>query len=108
VENEAVEQLAFAGNTDCHDPNDTIADRVMLNKRDLVTNEELQVLQKRIRALNFSAPVQTCLNSEVDLSFILGIRAFDLTKVLENEPTFLIDQEHKVPFLISLSPSCAA
>lgn len=49
VENEAVEQLAFA-------------DRILLNKKDLVTQEELNVLQSRIRVINHSGPIQVTQN----------------------------------------------
>lgn len=81
VENEAVEQLAFA-------------DRILVNKKDLVTPDELKGLESRIRQINSFAPIQITEHSKVDLSFILGIRAFDLSRVLENEPAFLEDQEH--------------
>ncbi len=85
VENEAVEQLAFA-------------DRIILNKKDLVSAEELKSLETRIRTLNSFAPLKVSQNSVVDLDFILNIKAFDLQKVLENEPQFLQDQDHKVFF----------
>ena len=44
VENEAVEQLAFA-------------DRVMLNKIDLVTDDELKEVESRIKSINAFAPI---------------------------------------------------
>merc|ERR1712048_1142838 len=45
VENEAVEQLAFA-------------DRVLLNKIDLVTEEDLKRVEGRIKAINEFVPIQ--------------------------------------------------
>ena len=44
VENEAVEQLAFA-------------DRIMLNKIDLVSDEELKEVENKIRSINGFAPI---------------------------------------------------
>merc|ERR1711912_228296 len=45
VENEAVEQIAFA-------------DRILLNKIDLATEEELAEVEKRIRAINEKVPIK--------------------------------------------------
>merc|ERR1712193_120424 len=54
VENEAVEQIAFA-------------DRIMLNKCDLVDSEaEIEEIEKRIRAINENVPIKRTINSEVD------------------------------------------
>ena len=44
VENEAVEQLAFA-------------DRIILNKIDLVNDDEIQYVEKRIKTINHSASI---------------------------------------------------
>ena len=81
VENEAVEQLAFA-------------DRVLLNKTDLVDDAERAEVERRIRAINANAEIIPTVMSEVDLDRVLGVGAFDLDKVLEMEPTFLDDAEH--------------
>merc|ERR1711959_634101 len=70
AENEAVEQLAFA-------------DRVLLNKTDLVDEATLEEVEKRIRMINKEVPIRRCLQSEVDMDYILGIQAFDLDKILE-------------------------
>jgi G3E family GTPase len=72
-----VEQLAFA-------------DRIILNKMDLVKGEEdkAEVL-RRIRAINAVAPVRETVCAEVDLDWLLGIRAFDLKRILVAEPDFL-------------------
>ena len=83
VENESVEQLAFA-------------DRILLNKIDLVTEDELARLEARIRQVNSGAPIKRTLKSQVDLDFVLNIGAFDLSKVLASDPAFLQDQEHQV------------
>merc|ERR1739845_285297 len=78
VENEAVEQIAFA-------------DRILLNKCDLVEEEELVEVEKRIRAINQKVPIKRTTNSEVDMDFILGIRGFSLDKIIEMDDAFLED-----------------
>jgi len=83
VENEAVEQIAFA-------------DRILLNKCDLVNEETLADVEKRIRAINGAVPIKRTTNSEVDMNFILGIQAFSLDRILEKEDEFLANEhEHQ-------------
>jgi|LakMenEpi03Aug12_release.lakeMendotaPanAssembly.Ray.scaffolds.fasta_scaffold210918_2 G3E family GTPase len=82
IENEAIEQLAFA-------------DRILLNKIDLVDEAERASVERRIRAINANAEIIPTTMSNVDLDRILGVGAFDLTKVLEMEPEFLVDSEHQ-------------
>jgi G3E family GTPase len=83
VENESVEQVAFA-------------DRILLNKIDLVTEIELEVVTKKIQAINRSAPIVRTQNSQIDLDQILNIKAFDLKRITtELDPQFLEDQEHQ-------------
>jgi len=82
VENEAVEQIAFA-------------DRIILNKTDLVDEPTLDEVEKRIRMINENVQIRRCQNSGVDMDYIMGIRAFDLDKIMEMEDSFLDDhQEH--------------
>mmetsp|Transcript_12021 Transcript_12021/g.33987 ORF Transcript_12021/g.33987 Transcript_12021/m.33987 type:complete len:540 (+) Transcript_12021:96-1715(+) len=82
VVNEAVEQVAFA-------------DRLLLNKTDLVSAEELEEVQDEIRAINKTGQIKHTQNSKVDMDFILGIRAFSLDKVLaEVKDGFLEEEEH--------------
>merc|ERR1712083_247260 len=78
VENEAVEQVAFA-------------DRILLNKCDLVDEAELTEVERRIRMINEPVQIRRCTNSEVDMDYILGIKAFSLDKVLEMDDSFLDD-----------------
>jgi G3E family GTPase len=75
-ENEAAEQLAFA-------------DTILLNKRDLVTDEEAAVVRTRIRGINAAAPIHETTRSKIHVDQILGIGAFELSRVLEAEPEFL-------------------
>lgn len=88
AENEAAEQIVFA-------------DRVLINKTDLVTEEELAVVEKRVRALNPSAEMIRCKNSIVDPARLLHIGGFKLERVLEMEPTFLSETEHQHDLTIS-------
>ena len=67
VENEAVEQLAFA-------------DRVLLNKIDLVTEEDLKRVEGRIRGINKFAPIERCQQSTVAVDSVLNIKGFDLQR----------------------------
>jgi len=74
-----VEQVAFA-------------DRILLNKCDLVdSEEELVKVERRIREINANVAIKRTTNSEVDMDYILGIRAFSLDKIMEMEDTFLED-----------------
>ena len=82
VENEAVEQLAFA-------------DRVLVNKVDLVDDAELAEVERRIRAINANASLVRTTMSKVDLDWLLDVRAFDLDHVLEMDPQFLTDTDHQ-------------
>ncbi len=76
VENEAVEQVAFA-------------DRIILNKTDLVTPQQADALTRRLRAINAAAPVIRAVNADVPLTQLLGVSAFDLRRVLDFDAGFL-------------------
>lgn len=91
VENESVEQLAFA-------------DRILLNKIDLIEKDDkiadkedfFKKLEQRIRDINSSAPIIRTTNSNVDPKNVINLDAFNLDKVLEMDPEFLnIDGEHQ-------------
>lgn len=83
VENEAVEQVAFA-------------DRILLNKCDTVEEAQLAEVERRIRMINDRVQIKRCVKSEVEMDFLLGIRAFSLDKILEMDDAFLEDnQDHQ-------------
>lgn len=89
VENESVEQVAFA-------------DRILLNKIDLVSEAELEEVTKKIQIINRAAPIVRTQNSEIDLDKILNIKAFDLKRITtELDPKFLEDQEHQHDLSVS-------
>jgi G3E family GTPase len=79
---EAQEQIAFA-------------DVVLLNKTDLVTEEELAELEKRIGAMNAMAKIHRTRNAELEMEALLGVKAFDLNRALEIEPDFLGEHTHE-------------
>ncbi len=53
-----------------------IADRIIVNKVDLVGGRELEDLEARVRRLNATAPILRSSHARVDLENILGIGAF--------------------------------
>lgn len=85
VENESVEQLAFA-------------DRILLNKCDLVDEDYLEKVISKIKSFNSAAEIiKTKLNtSSIPIDQIMGIKSFSLDRVLELDPEFLDDsKEHQ-------------
>ena len=73
---EAAEQIAFA-------------DQIVLNKTDLVSEDDLRMIEARIRRLNPLAPIHRAQRSNVPLAAILGRGGFDLDRILDLEPAFL-------------------
>ena len=83
IENESVEQLAFA-------------DRIMLNKIDLVDEDGLAEVESRIKSINAFAPITRTQNSIIDPNDLINIGAFDLERTLEMDPEFLdTEAEHE-------------
>ncbi len=82
AENEAVEQVAFA-------------DRILLNKTDLVTEAEETKVVAEIKKINHTVEIIRSVNSVVAPAKLLNISAFKLSKVLEMDPEFLEDGEHQ-------------
>mmetsp|Transcript_51907 Transcript_51907/g.105687 ORF Transcript_51907/g.105687 Transcript_51907/m.105687 type:complete len:354 (+) Transcript_51907:85-1146(+) len=80
AENEAVEQVVYA-------------DKLLLNKTDLVTPEYLKDVEGRLRRINKMAEIIPCTNADVALDRVLGIGAFDLEKIMEKDPAFLAEEE---------------
>ncbi|KAI5593714.1 hypothetical protein BDE02_03G030900 [Populus trichocarpa] len=68
VVNEAVEQIAYA-------------DRVIVNKTDLVGEQEIASLVQRIRNINRMANLKRTQYGKVDLDYVLGIGGFDLERI---------------------------
>jgi G3E family GTPase len=79
---EAIEQIAFA-------------DVILLNKKDLVSETELETLEQRIRGLNSMAKIHRTHNAELTMDALLGVQAFDLAHALEIDPNFLLEEPHE-------------
>ena len=78
---EAKNQIAFA-------------DVILVNKTDLVTPEELDELEARIRGLNPYARMHRTQRGQIALDEVLGRNAFDLDRILDIEPAFLTADDH--------------
>ncbi|KAG6489930.1 P-loop guanosine triphosphatase YjiA-like [Zingiber officinale] len=78
VVNEAVEQVAYA-------------DRIILNKTDLVNETELDALAKKIKHINGMAQIKQAQFGSVDIDFVLGIGGYDLDRI---ESDVQIDVSH--------------
>lgn len=68
VVNEAIEQIAYA-------------DRIIVNKTDLVGEPEITSLVQRIRKLNGMAHLRRTEFGKVDLDYVLGVGGFDLERI---------------------------
>ncbi|XP_027123156.1 uncharacterized protein [Coffea arabica] len=68
VVNEAVEQIAYA-------------DRIIVNKTDLVGDRDIASLVQRIRNINRMAQLKRTEFGKVDLDYVLGIGGFDLERI---------------------------
>mmetsp|Transcript_39175 Transcript_39175/g.113181 ORF Transcript_39175/g.113181 Transcript_39175/m.113181 type:complete len:426 (-) Transcript_39175:92-1369(-) len=89
VENECVEQVAFA-------------DRVLLNKCDLVDEKTIEEVQQAIRGINANADIIPTQYGNVEPSRLINIEAFSLENVLKMDPEFLnTDGEHQHDLTVS-------
>ncbi len=73
---EAVEQIAFA-------------DQIVLNKTELVSAAELQMIEARLRKINPLAPIHHAQRANVALDKVLGRGGFDLERIALLEPDFI-------------------
>jgi len=73
---EAEEQVAFA-------------DVILLNKTDLVSEDDLKKVEDKIHSINRYARIHRTQKSKIELDAILDKGAFDLKRILEFEPDFL-------------------
>jgi len=78
---EAIEQIAFA-------------DVILLNKTDLVAEDELTALERRIRGMNALGKIYRTCNSDIGLDRVLSVKAFDLRNALKIEPNLLTEDAH--------------
>lgn len=66
-----------------------VADRILLNKTDLVEPAVLNGLEGSIRSLNSNAPIMRTVQAQVDLRQILGIQTFESDALARTDPDFL-------------------
>ena len=78
---EAQEQVGFA-------------DRILLSKTDLVSDEDAETLRQRLGQINPRAPVKPVHFGQTPIDEILDIRGFNLNAILEIEPEFLEHDHH--------------
>jgi len=80
--NEALQQVAFA-------------DKILLNKIDLVSPEEKKALEDRLRTINKFATVIETERSRAPLEKILGINSFNMESILSVDPNFFDEEDTK-------------
>ena len=78
--NEAQQQVAFA-------------DKILLNKVDLVTDEYKAKLKERVRGLNKFATIIETEKSKAPLDKILGLNSFNMEGILKHDPNFFNEDE---------------
>ena len=76
---EAREQVAFA-------------DRIVLNKTELASEDQLRGIEARLHAINPLAPVYRTQRAQVDLGKLLGQGAFELDRIANLEPLHAHDE----------------
>ena len=90
---EAEDQIAFA-------------DVVVLNKTDLVNEDELRQVEATIRAINPTARIHRTTRAGVALDQVLDRGAFDLQRVLADDPHFLDAHDHDHDHDHECGPNC--
>ncbi|WNG47650.1 GTP-binding protein [Archangium minus] len=92
---ECKEQIAFG-------------DVIIINKTDLVTPEEVERVERRIRSMNALARIHRTVRGQIPIESVLDVGGFDLGRALKQKPAFL---EPEYPFewggVYSLQPGQA-
>jgi len=70
------------------------ADQIFISKADLVSAEELDALQHRLKHMNPRAPQKAVHFGDVALNEVFDLRGFNLNAKLEIDPDFLKEEEH--------------
>ena len=79
---EAQEQVGFA-------------DRILISKTDLVSDEDVDALSERMRKMNPRAVQKRVHFGKTDIRDILDIRGFNLNSILDVAPDFLTEDQHQ-------------
>ena len=67
------------------------ADRILISKKDLVTDAEYAALRRRIVHMNPRAAIEAVNFGDTDLKKIIDISGFNLNTILDIDPQFLAD-----------------
>ena len=70
------------------------ADQIFISKADLVSAQELDALQHRLKHMNPRAPQKAVHFGEVTLAEVFDLRGFNLNAKLDIDPDFLKDDTH--------------
>ena len=70
------------------------ADQIFISKADLVSSEELDALQHRLKHMNPRAPQKVVHFGEVALSEVFDLKGFNLNAKLDIDPDFLKEDGH--------------
>ena len=68
------------------------ADRILVSKKDLVTDAEFATLRSRIVHMNPRASIEVVNFGETDLKQLIDISGFNLNTILDIDPLFLADE----------------
>ncbi|HRN75709.1 GTP-binding protein [Ottowia sp.] len=69
------------------------ADQIFISKSDLVSSEELDALQHRLKHMNPRAPQQVVHFGEVPIKQVFDLRGFNLNSKLDIDPDFLKEED---------------
>jgi G3E family GTPase len=70
------------------------ADQIFISKADLVSQEDLEALQHRLKHMNPRAPQKAVHFGEVALTEVFDLRGFNLNAKLDIDPDFLTEDDH--------------
>ena len=70
------------------------ADQIFISKADLVSPQELEALQHRLKHMNPRAPQRVVHFGEVPIKEVFDLRGFNLNAKLDIDPDFLAADEH--------------
>ncbi|WP_306358401.1 MULTISPECIES: GTP-binding protein [unclassified Nocardia] len=82
VGSHVVDQIAFA-------------DRIVINKVDLVAPEVVREVRETVRGINATAEIITSQYAAVDVADVLGIGAFDVARTVSGDPHWLDESDHQ-------------
>ena len=83
------------GNTDEVLAQIAFADRIILNKADLTTEDQLHALQRRLQEINQMAGFYSATMADAPIGELLDVGGFNLERAVEMKPSFL---EPEYPF----------